>query len=267
MGWREDRSWKVVFPEQHVFLLREHNWGFIAWEHALEQGWTTRNATVFQLDNHMDDAYDGAIVPGVIEAKSARELYPLTREVLGHQKIVGMDNYLFAAFARETIQKVVYVCPKHKSVKDREPLDLSRWEEKDIASLQSALPEGRLELYRGKHLLSIEDLQKYEQDEGYLPYLDGQSRADHSVILSIDFDIFTEYLEMVKEPGDVKLKDEETIREQMRYIKNAYQWDVITVALSPWYVGGEENAEIILRLFLEEFGLNLGQAQDWSVLQ
>lgn len=43
----------------------------------------------------------------------------------------------------------------------------------------------------------------------------------------------------------------------------------ITVALSPqdWYIGGPDNAEYVLKLFLEEFQVDLTQGKDWSVLE
>ncbi|MFZ3588616.1 UPF0489 family protein [Bacillus sp. DJP31] len=260
MGWRDDPSWKVVYPDQRIFLMREHNWALVAWEIALNKGWTEKNATLYQIDHHFDDAATGASVPGLIEATSVEELASLTSEVTVYDEKIGKDNYVLAGFARESIQKVVYVCPKHTSLKEKDPFDLDRWKDKDVHDILKAIPQERLERYTGKHFLSIEDLEKHITDEGSLPYANAKP-----MILSIDLDIFVEY-EETSQLVLKKMKDEGTIRKQLQFLKSASDWGATVVAISPFYLGGDENAEFLVNLFLEEFNLSNVESQSWSHL-
>ena len=47
------------------------------------------------------------------------------------------------------------------------------------------------------------------------------------------------------------------------YLKNLTDWDVITIALSPEYCGGEDECSYLFELFLECFGIDKNELVDW----
>ncbi|WP_342580512.1 UPF0489 family protein [Ureibacillus sp. FSL W7-1570] len=256
MTWREDDKWKVVFPEQKIFLMKHHNWAFVAWDLARDKGWIQNNAKLFHVDQHLDAVNDGAMVPGLLQAKGLKELSSLTESKLGNETIVGIDNFIWAGFARETIQTIVYVSPEDKDgLFDQESHSLY---------LQKHLPKKRIEKLWGIHWDSIEMLEFAKEMNLMNSYTEG-----HSLILDLDLDFFA--FQSKTESGHTCyiLKDTEEIRRDLRSLREMYSWDVITVALSPehWYIGGPDNAEYVLKLFLEEFQVDLSQGRDWSVLE
>jgi hypothetical protein len=91
---------------------------------------------------------------------------------------------------------------------------------------------------------------------------------EKSVILDLDLDYFAYHTLNETGHNDYKLRDIETIKNELNRIKSLYDWDLITVALSPeWYhIGGPENAQIVLDLFLEVFGLDITQGKDWTTI-
>lgn len=53
------------------------------------------------------------------------------------------------------------------------------------------------------------------------------------------------------------------IRSQLEYIKNMMEWDMVTVALSPEYCGGEEMCLHLFKLFLDVFNLDIDKTEAW----
>lgn len=236
--------------------MKHHNWAFVAWDLARDRGWIQDNATLFHVDQHLDAAIDGAMVPGLLQAKGLKELSSLTESKLGNETIVGIDNFIWAGFARKTIQTIVYVSPE----KQDELFDI----ESHSLYLQKHLPKKRIEKLRGIHWDSLEMLEFAKRENLMDLYTEG-----HSLILDLDLDFFA--FESKTESGHTCyiLKDTEEIRRDLRSLRTMYSWDTITVALSPqdWYIGGPDNAEYVLKLFLEEFQVDLTQGKDWSVLE
>jgi hypothetical protein len=258
VSWRDDDNWKVVFPDQRIFLMKHHNWAFVAWDLARDRGWIQDNATLFHVDQHLDAVNDGAKVPGLLQAKGLKQLSSLTKSRIGNQTIVGIDNFIWAGFARETIQTIIYVSPE-----DPDGLfDI----ESHAKDLKEHLPRKRIEKLQGIYWDSLEMLEfaKKENLMNMNSYTEG-----HSLILDLDLDFFA--FESKTESGHTCyiLKDTEEIRRNLRSLRTMYSWDTITVALSPqdWYIGGPDNAEYVLKLFLEEFQVDLTQGKDWSVLE
>ena len=255
MTWRENDEWKVVFPKQKIFIMKHHNWAFVAWDLARYKGWIKDNSTLFHIDQHLDAATDGAIVPGLLQAKGLKELSSLTKGEYGNNTFVGTDNFIWAGFARETIRNIVYVSPE-------DPNDLF-----DVYShspeLQHHLSRERIDQLGGDYWSSMETFE-YAKQINLMDYTKGSS-----LILDLDLDFFA--VKSENEYGDncFILKGIEEIRRDLRLLKQIYQWNIITVALSPEdrHIGGPDNAESVLKIFLEEFKLDLSQAEDWSVLE
>ncbi|QWI47263.1 UPF0489 family protein [Bacillus mycoides] len=111
----KDDKWKEIFPEEKVFIMKHHNWAFVAWDLARDKGWIKDNATLVHIDQHLDAAVDSASVQGILQAKGLEELSNLTICEYGKNGLVGTDNFSRAGFARETIQSVIYVSPDEDS--------------------------------------------------------------------------------------------------------------------------------------------------------
>jgi len=256
MTWRDDDNWKLVFPEQKIFLMKHHNWAFVAWDLARDQRWIEDNATLFHVDQHLDAAIDGARVPRLLQATRFKELSYLTRSELGNATFVGIDNFIWAGFARETIQSIIYVSPE-------DPEGLFD-QDSQFDYLKEHLTKERIGTLGGCWWSSMETLEFAKQMSLMTSYTEGKS-----LILDLDLDFFAYKSETETGHTCYLLKDTEEIRENLRTLKEMYSWDAITVALSPedWYIGGPDNAEFILKLFLEEFQVDLSQGKDWSVLE
>lgn len=256
MSWRHNENWKLVFPEQKIFLMKHHNWAFVAWDLARDHGWIKDNATLFHVDQHLDAVIDGAKVPNLLQATGLKELSDLTKSQIGNETCVGIDNFIWAGFARETIQSIIYISPE-------DPDELFD-HQSQIEWLQGYLPKERIETLGGRWWSSMETLEFAKQKKIIDSYTEGKS-----LILDLDLDFFA--YESQDDTGHTCyiLKETEIIRKNLRSLREIYSWDAITVALSPedWYIGGPDNAEFVLKLFLEEFNVDLSQGQDWSILE
>ncbi|PFE28522.1 hypothetical protein CN279_04725 [Bacillus anthracis] len=257
-NWIEDDKWKVVFPKEKVFIMKHHNWAFVAWDLARDLGWIKENATLVHVDQHLDAAIDGAAVPGILEVKGLDKLSKITKESYGtgEEKLVGTDNFIWAGFARETIQHIIYVCPQ-------EDPNLFNHEQHTIF-LQDNLKKERIEKLMGIHWSSME-MFEFAKERNFMDYL----TEKRSLILDLDLDFFA--YQSQNDTGNTCyiLKDELEIRKNLRTLKEIYAWDIITVALSPedWHIGGVDNALYVLDLFLEEFHLDIKDGLDWSILE
>lgn len=252
----KDDKWKVVFPEERVFIMKHHNWAFVAWDLARDNGWIEDNATLVHVDQHLDAAIDGAMVPGILEAKGLNELSKLTKERYGNSDFVGTDNFIWAGFARETIQPIIYVSPEEDS-------DLNNTE-LQINGLQEYLDRKRVEKYTAYPVDSLDTFELILEKNYMSPLFNKKS-----VVLDLDLDFFAYKSQNVSGHTCYILKHESEIRENLRKLKAIYTWDIITVALSPedWHIGGTDNAAYVLNLFLEEFDLDLKNGKSWSILE
>lgn len=254
--WQKDDNWKVVFPEQKIFLMKHHNWAFIAWDLARDMGWINNNATLIHVDQHLDASIDGAMVPGLLKARGLKELSSLTKSETGNDHIVGIDNFIWAGFARETIETVIYISPEERD----DLFDLNS----HSFYLQHYIPLKRIEKFSGVRWSSMETFETAKQKDLMKSYTDGKS-----LILDLDLDFFAHQSETETGHTCYVLKDIEEIRSNLRSLREMYTWDTITVALSPedWHIGGKDNAKLVLNLFLEEFQVDLSQGKEWSTLE
>src|SRR5690625_1724179 len=80
-----------------------------------------------------------------------------------------------------------------------------------------------------------------------------------NVILDLDLDFFNfTYDAWNSNPA---LLPEALIRHQLKYIKNSmWDWDMVTVALSPEHCGGED---VFLQSFFDVFDLDIHNAISW----
>lgn len=254
--WIKEDKWKVVFPQEKVFIMKHHNWAFVAWDLARDNGWIKNNATLVHVDQHLDAAIDGATVPGILKAKGLEELSNLTICEYGKNGLVGTDNFIWAGFARETIQSVIYVSPEEDS-------NLNNTEQQ-INKLQGYLERKRIKKYTAHPISSMDNFELIMERNMMCPLFD-----EKSVILDLDLDFFAYKSENTNGDNCYILKEEAEIRRNLRTLKELYNWDIITVALSPEdkHIGGANNASYALKLFLEEFNLDINRGKNWSTLE
>lgn len=240
-------DYRVCFPKRRVYVSRNHQWAFAAWAIAKKAGMIGPRTTLLHVDAHLDDTWDGVIAAGLHEMKERSDFM----EVAGRLEI---DNFIWAGFAAHTIDRIVYVCPKEVDASD--PFDLSDWnlEGEQLKPIKQLLAERE---YAGSRFESIRQLQDHvETSPDDLQILN----LPNSVILDLDLDVFKANL---SDPEDRTLLPEELVREQLRFLRALYPYELITVALSPAFCGGTSNCERLYRLFLECFELDLADAEKW----
>jgi hypothetical protein len=240
-------DYRVCFPKERIYISRNHQWAFAAWAIGKQTGILRDQITLLHVDAHLDDTWDGVIVEGLQEMSNPEEFL----EVAGKLEI---DNFIWAGFAAALIDHIVYVCPK--DIDDSDPFDLTAWdlEGEQLKPVKELLQKRD---YKGSRFESIADFQQYgvvaENKESLL-------NLPGSVTLDLDLDVFKLNLSDYK---DTALVSEDLIRTQLQFLRDYYPYDLITVALSPAFCGGDDNCERLLQLFLEVFGLDLTDSEIW----
>ncbi|WP_256757557.1 UPF0489 family protein [Cohnella sp. WQ 127256] len=242
-----DSNYRVCFPKERVYISRNHQWAFAAWAMGRKVGNLGPQTTLFHVDAHLDDTWDGVIVDGLYEMNDEVDFM----QVAGKLEI---DNFIWAGFAAQLIDHIVYVCPK--DVDPSDPFDLSDWnlEGEQLQPIKSLLMERE---YKGSRFDSVVQL---KDQLGSLTTGEQVLNLPSSVILDLDLDVFKLNL---NDPNDLKLMPEEQIRDELNFLKALYPYDMITVALSPSFCGGEDNCERLYQIFLEVFELELADAEPW----
>lgn len=256
MEWFYDFDWKVAFPEKRIYLMRQHNWAFAAWEIERLKGNLQPKSLLVHVDAHLDDTPDGVFVPGLHEAQSVEQLIAVAQ---GHDYASGrvcppdcmqIDNFIWAAVARDTIGETIFVSHQDDEVLSLDMLrhDAVQKRNENCQNIIAKLPDG----CTYKH-------QRYMDVPSFLSSCDDQRwSTEQTKILDLDLDYFN-----VSEEIAPKLMPEAQIRDELQVLRNLYQWDAVTVALSPEYCGGKEEAAYLLALFLEIFELELAAGERW----
>ncbi|WP_158602160.1 peptide arginase family protein [Cohnella endophytica] len=236
-------NYRVCYPENRIYISRNHQWAFAAWAIGKEEGWTGSRPTLLHVDAHLDDTWDGVMAEGLHEMECMADYL----NVAGKLEI---DNFIWAGFAAELIDRIIYVCPKDEDPSD--PFDLSDWNlnGEQLAPIKALLKNRE---YSGSRFESLHDL-KERMGSNLFPLVAG------SVILDLDLDVFA-----VRdlESERIRLKPEALIKEELAYLRDLCPYVLITVALSPSFCGSEDNCEQLYGLFLDVFGLRLSEAIPW----
>jgi hypothetical protein len=239
-----EHDYRICFPKERVYVSRNHQWAFAAWAIGKKSGTLGPLVSLLHVDAHLDDTWDGVVVEGLREMNDDRDYLEVASKL-------EIDNFIWAGFAAKLIDHIVYVCPK--DVDESDPFDLSTWnlEGEQLKPIKELLAERE---YKGFRFESILDF-KQQLMNGSTP----QQIFDlpNSVILDLDLDVFKLNLE------DRALMPEVQIKEELTFLKELHPYDMITVALSPPFCGGEENSERLFSLFLEVFQLELSDSELW----
>lgn len=256
MEWFEHFDWKVFFPEQRMYIMRQHNWAFAAWEMERLKGNLQPQSLLVHVDAHLDDTPDGVFVPGLLEAKSVEQIMAVAQ---GHDYASGqvcppdcmqIDNFIWAGVARNTIGKTLFV-----SHQDDEVLSLSmlRYDavhkrNQNCQNIIDKLPAGCT--YTHQRFMDMDSFLREVDPNKWSP--------QQTKILDIDLDYFN-----MSRDTTPTLQPLEEIRASLLALRGLCQWDAITVAISPEYCGGKEEADYLLHIFLETFEINLASAREW----
>ncbi|GAB0168169.1 hypothetical protein LSPCS325_16060 [Lysinibacillus sp. CTST325] len=107
-----------------------------------------------------------------------------------------------------------------------------------------------------KKIVRYQSLEEHEYEKDQFL----ESVNDKYTILDLDLDYFND---SDKYNSDSKLKTKDQTVRNLMYLKNLTDWDVITIALSPEYCGGEDECSYLFELFLECFGIDKNELVDW----
>ncbi|AIW84334.1 hypothetical protein bwei_1687 [Bacillus mycoides] len=238
------KDFRRCFPEQNIFVSCEHNWAFAAWELHKRAGNLKPNATLIHVDAHLDDVWDGLTVEGLQDIKNPEDVFNVTKNM-------KIDNFIWPAVGTGTIDKVIYVSQQNYG---DEPFNFESWnlDFPDLKPVKEILDDGK---YIGLRYWNIEEFVD-GKDSDEVKILTGNK----DLILDLDLDYFNGSEREIRSDN---LMDEQKIIDNLTTLRDLYPWSLITVALSPFYCGGEDNAKYLLDLFFKVFGVNPDDAMSW----
>lgn len=215
---RLNDNFRICFPKVKVYISRDHNWAFAAWEIGRLRGDIKPGATIIHIDGHVDYIDPEIEIEEILTEEDARAI----------GRSLGIAEFIIPAQKTGTIENVLMI--------SNDGVDITDTQVERAYSLNHYEQEFRRKWF--------------EQTEG------------KSVILDLDLDFFNlNYQDLGCNPI---LLPETLIRQQLINIKNyMWDWDMITVALSPDYCGGQEVSEYLLDLFLDVFQLDKSEAIPW----
>lgn len=162
-----------------------------------------------------------------------------------------IDNFIWASVARDTIGQTIFVSSQDEEVLSLDILtyESSQKGNENCKEIISKLPYDCD--YKHQRFMDVDAFMKdFDRDT---------CKAYQTKILDVDLDYFNESDDV----NDPKLKPIHQIRESLQKLRGFTDWDVITVAISPEYCGGNSEATFLLDIFLNEFELNILEAQRW----
>lgn len=252
--WENNVTWKVSTKDKKFYIMREHNWAFGAWEIAKLDGRIKEKSIVVHVDSHLDDTPDGALVNNLHEAKSHEEIlrlsesYDRSKGITPESNIMQIDNFIWAALARGTIEEVIYVSRHDQEVITIE--DLRNENDFESKFILSNLPDNCN--YRHKRFYSIDEFTETFDEKKFMEHVNNRT-----VILDLDLDVFNHSDTGVDFPPLFK------IRENINQLIALFPWDIITIAISPFYCGGVSEASLLLETVLEVFKIDLDETINW----
>lgn len=247
--WSKDIDWKLHSKDEKIYIMRDHNWAFAAWEIAKLEGRIHEKSLVVHVDSHLDEVADGILVKGLFEANTKEEIIRVSRSYdrsmgqVPESNIMHIDNFIWASLGKGTIEEVIFV--------SRDKQELNTLSDLNEFYLKK-LPIGcnyKTQLYRD----SEEFLRAYDKD-AFSKYL-----GSRTVILDLDIDAFNNSDTM----WESDLLPEHKIRDYVRSLKDLYSWDLITIAISPDYCGGTDEASYLLDIVINELGVDLDNFEKW----
>lgn len=238
------KDFRRCFPEKNIFISCEHNWAFAAWELHNRAGKLKPNAILIHVDAHLDSNWDGLTVEGLHDMKNSQDLFNVTEKL-------KIDNFIWPAVGTGTLDKVIYVSQQKYG---DEPFDFEGrdFDFPHLRPVKDILDAGK---YIGLRYWNIEEFID-DKDSDEVKTL----TKNKELILDLDLDYFNGNKREIRSDN---LMDEQKIIDNLTTLRDLYPWGLITVALSPYYCGGEDNAKYLLDLFFKVFGVNPDDAMSW----
>ncbi|GIP61933.1 hypothetical protein J32TS6_04880 [Virgibacillus pantothenticus] len=258
--WMKDHEWRKKVPNQNIYLMRDHNYAFSAWEIARMKAILKPYAIMIHVDSHLDDVSDAIDVPGVLgdiqsfdkAIQLAKKFDYGTGESPNHV-YMWIDSFIWPSVVRNTIGDIIYVCDENKkelnenSIRDCINRDTPTDNHHSKIILENLMEQN-------KSIRRFHSLEEFQSGKGELLLED----TNRSLILDLDLDYFVKSYNTYQE-----LYDREQITNNLEYLKRLADWDVITVALSPEYCGGEEHCKYLLDLFASTFNIEMNELLSW----
>ncbi|OIK11268.1 hypothetical protein BIV59_12820 [Bacillus sp. MUM 13] len=212
-------EYRVCFPDEKIFISRDHNWAFSAWEVGRIRNYIKQGATVVHIDAHLD----------YLEPFCEIEKIKTENEAINFGRNLGIAEFIIPAQKNGTIGNVLMVSNDRVDIEEQ-------------ARVERAYTLNHYEhIYRRKWF---------------------NDTNEQSVILDLDLDFFN----FNYDDWDCNsvLLPEHLIRRELEYMKKyMWEWDMVTVALSPEFCGGEEQSKYLFGLFLDVFNLDIKKAIPW----
>ncbi|CAM3915727.1 MULTISPECIES: UPF0489 family protein [Paenibacillus] len=241
--WRKNINWKVHTDDRRVYIIRDHNWAFASWEIAKLEKLINGQSIVVHVDAHLDDVPDGVLVKNLLEAQTKEEILNVCQGQdyssgqISESFLMRIDNFIWASLARKTIEEVIYVSNYRDEVFSFEDLFEDNKDQMNRLII-SSLPSG----FSYKH-------ERFREIEDFL----------ESAILDLDIDFFN----TVDDLFDPILLPSDKVREYTKRLVELYPWNLITIAISPIYCGGYEEAKVLLENVLEAMDIDITHLSNW----
>lgn len=268
-NWMLDEEWRKKVTGRNIYLMRDHNYAFSAWEIGRINGDLKSNSVLVHVDSHLDDVAESIEVPGILNdintAKKAIDIakqFDWTKGEMPERIYVRIDNFIWPAIVRNTIGDVYYISddPQEESNESNLRKQISDpysfYKRKDIRNDSIAELQLNNIIENQKKISRFQSIESFKTEaESFQKDIQGKT-----LILDLDLDYFNDSNIYNADP---EIREEDQIRRNFDFVKNLANWDMITVALSPEHCGGEEACNYLLQLFLESFEINNDELIDW----
>ncbi|AOZ93640.1 hypothetical protein [Paenibacillus crassostreae] len=256
LDWEMDINWKVRTQDNRICIIRDHNWSFAAWEIGRLNDQIRNKSLVVHVDAHLDNAIDGALVTGLQEATTIEQIIEVCSSYdssLGQtpkSNMMHIDNFIWSSLVRGTIEEVIYVSRDNQELNTI--ANLSEQNDPQTQLVLEKLPPDCN--YRTTRFMNIDDflMSSVAQDLG--AYL-----GERTAILDLDIDVFNDSDRMF----DPELIPMHQVREYTKKLYGLYQWDMITIAISPSYCGGILEAQLLLENVLKALDIDVQSTITW----
>lgn len=220
-----NKDFRMYFPEKSIYIMRDHNWAFAAWEMERLKNRIEKRSTLLHVDFHTDylePIFEMPIIKTECEAKGIASLLDIAEFIRAAEKTGTIDNVFMIS---------------DDGIDDRE-CNYTR-----AYTFNQFENEFRMKFFER----SIN-----ENNDNYILDIDLDFfNTNAHKFVDNNFD------------GNPCLYSDEFIIRQLEYLKDYTDWKVVTIAISPEFCGGIEAAKHLYSIALEVFKLDEKQGIQW----
>lgn len=268
-SWMMDRDWRKKVNGKNIYLMRDHNYAFSAWEIGRINDDLKLNSVLVHVDSHLDDVAESIEIPGILsdintvnEAIDIAKKFDWSKEERPERIYMSIDNFIWPAVVRNTIGDVYYISDDHQEESNESNLikqisnPSSDYNREDIRNDSIAELQLKNLIENQKKISRFQSIENFKVESERFQ----EENQGKTLILDIDLDYFNDSTVYNGKPN---IREEEQIIRNFNYLKKLADWNMITVALSPEYCGGEEACDYLLQLFLKCFEIKTNELIDW----